>query len=823
MRQIASEIGHAVRTLRRARWTTAVALVTLGLGIGAVTAVFSVVNTAFFRPPPYPDGNRIVALSVQTRGSYLAFSEMPPVAVEAVRQGSHTFSRVGTFNERFATLVRREGAVSIAVTEVDSAIAPLLQLHAAHGRIPAGEEIARGAPVAVVSDRLWRSTLNEAPDVVGSTIDVSGATYTVVGVLPRGVRCYERSDVLVPMPPQSVVAESGRVPAAIGKLAPGVKLEQARREMRLVSHRLAAEYPAEFGASTVVVRNGMFEVRRAAVTRFALLFVAAALCVMLVAWSNVANLLVARAVTRRPEMALRASLGASRARLVRQNLLESAILSALAGAVGVLVAAWGVGLLVRALPLQHAPSWLRFGVDGRVLAFAIALSMLAVAFVGVAPALEATRVRLAGVLQSGGGAGVLGDRTTKRGRWVVIAELALGVVLFATALLIARTARALSDVDPGYDADRVMAVRVNFDGPRYDQESARTRFVATLRDAVEGRPGVVLAAMRGDYAAERWAGDGSAQRVDTAGGFFSGLAYARHSGDPSAGAAKGVRSVMQVVSPEYFRAMGIAVVGGRVFSTTDRAGGMPVAVVSQELARQLWGEEKPVGRQLHLGREDGTLVTVVGVVRDVRRPAFTPSGAKAGPEADLYFPALQAVPQMPELLVRLAGPSAPVARLLLEQARGIDPTQAVTIRTLADESAQLMSSLRLLFELPILIFAVVAFALAVIGVYSVVAYNTAQRTREIGVRLALGGSVARVRWAVMVGGARLVAIGLTLGLGMAVVVAIALRHFLWGTSPLDPFTLAAAAAIFGSVALAACYLPAYRATRLSPSAALREL
>ena len=828
LESVGQDLRYAARTMRRSRGTTLTAIGTLAAGIALVTTFFSVFNAAAFRPAPYPGGSRILALSESNAKQYVGFSGMSVPAVDAVKHSATAFSRVAAFQELPVRLTLPGGTQSMMGTYVDSGAFALLQVPPRMGRVFTPAEIAGDLPVAVISDSLWRTQLNAQPNVLGRSLRMDGRDYTVVGVMPRGFRFYLRSDVWLPLVSHSESSSQlARDFTAIGRLNPGASAADASRQLALIGQRLRATDSTHFAGWSLVVRDGMADRNQGGFLQIGKLLTIAALLVLLIACSNVANLLLARAVVRRPEMAMRASLGASRARLIRQGLTESTLLAVGAGVVGTVGAYWMDRILLAVVPTSGFPTWLRVGIDLRVLVFAFGVSLLTVAVFGLLPALEGTRMDPVQALKSGAVGGLSTSGSRRHGRVVIVIELALSVVLFTAAALVGRTYLKLSHVNPNYDATQVARVYANLNEAAYPDAASHTRFLQTLGERLRRDPAVASVAYDGTF--ESLVVDSARVRQDSAQrvahreplAYFLDLYLPGHD-SASTNFRFGTDPDIDVVNDGYFGTLGIRVVAGRGFAAGDVSGAPPVAVVSQLIANLLWPGASPLGQTFRIGK-DRTPTSVIGVVSDVIEPSSqrTHSFAGAAPAPIVYVSERQGVAHWRGLLVRGHVSAAAVAQPIASAVRAIDPDQAVMSESLSHPLETNLLLVRLLGGV-FGVLALSALVLAMVGIYGVIAYAVGQRSREVGIRMALGATTSDVVRLVMREGVRFTIAGLALGVVLALLLTRTIRVLFWGVSPADPLTYAIVCLVFGAVALLACYLPARRAARVDPLEALRS-
>jgi putative ABC transport system permease protein len=835
--------------LRRSPGTTLLSLATLALGLAAVTAIFSFINSVLLRPLPYPDADRILALSEERGRVSGGFTQISAEAVAAVRAGSRTFERVGAFRERQSAWVERDMASPVTITEVDTELVELIGVQPQRGRLFERAEVTGLAPLALISDALWRSRLGAREDVLGLSIRLGDQSYTVVGVMPPGFRFYERSDVWIPLVPpragEAIPAE--RDLSALAKLRHNASLEDARREVGAIGRIYAAEGgEAGAGANTgnergrdeggrsgarLVVRDGMVDRGSEALTPFILLLLGAAAVVLLVTCSNVASLLLARAVARRGEMAVRTALGASRGVLLRQLLLESLLLALGAALLGLGLSYWGIRLVAGLVPLENLPAWVEIGIDFRVFGFALGVSLLSIVGVGTWPALELMRINLAGVLKSSSEQGVTRGARSRPGRIAVGAELASATILLIAVALLGRTYLKMAFVDLGYEPERVALATLRLDPARYPTAHEQVAIHRKLIDSLQARKVVAGSAFQGEYTGlvmEREVG--GAEGAPGAGRERFGIFRAEDRTHPVSALLPFPRA--HVVSDEYFRTLGLRLVAGRGFGPDDQAGAPVVAVISERLARHLWASSEPLGRAIAL-RQGGPPITVVGVAADVREARSHRRGLAVEALPDLYLSERQADAGSHVVLLRPrgtlergAGPDAAVLastrRALEEAIRSVDPAQPLLRIVPMVEQARAGTLLLKPVGALMTTFALIALVLATIGIYGVISYSVARRTREIGIRLALGAPPSAAVHLVLSGAWPVIASGIGAGLIGAAFVSAAIRPLLWDLSPLDLLTYGAVATALSGVGLVACLVPARRAARIPAALALRQ-
>ncbi len=811
MRDLWNDLRHAARTLGRSPGFTAAAALTLALGIGANAAVWSVVHAVLLRPLPYPHPERLVLLwenapqVARTSFSAPDFLDYRERLARQDRRGP--FAGLAAFNSSGVQLDGENGPERIRGCTASEGFFPLLGARPALGRTFLAEDHRPGAPpVIVLTDGLWRRRFGADPRIVGRALPVNGRSATVVGVLPPGFR-FSIPGFLNPVEVWTPLALSpggdrgGRSLRVLGRLRPGVAPARAGEELAATAALLARQYPATNDG--VGVRLVPLHEQIAGGSRRALVVLLAAVgLVLLTACANVANLLLARAAARRREIAVRSALGAGRWRLLSQLLAESLLLAALGGALGLLFAAWGLDLLV---PLGGAelPRADEIGFDGSTLAFAGGAVLLTALLFGLAPALHVARQGPGEGLRDGerGGSGVGRQRAR---RALAVAEVALALVLSTGAGLLIRSFLGLLDTQPGFEPRGVLTAAVSLPKWKYREGPARAAAVAELVARAAALPGVRAAGAIDDLPLD---GDRDANS-------YTVFGQTEVKNLPEAE----VRSI----TPGYFAAMGIPLRAGRAFTAADSGQVPAVAVVNQALARRSFPGVDPLGKRLSFDGKEW--LTIVGLAGDVRDLALD-----APAEPEIYLPHAQA-PSAGMTLVLAggaagsseAGTATGLANAVRQAARTVD-RDLVVVR--AEPMTGVIGAAlaeRRFHVLLLGLFAAAAFALAAIGVYGVVSSGVAERTREIGIRVALGAGRGDVLRMVLGQGATLAAAGVAIGTASALALTRLLAGLLYGVGAADPATFAAAALLLASVTLLASLLPATRAANLDPVLALKE-
>jgi putative ABC transport system permease protein len=813
--ELVADIRFGLRSLSRSAGLAITALGTLVLGIASITTVFSFVN-AGFRPLPYKDANRIVTLNQQSPTGWHMGVSLP--VVQYIRETNRSFERLSAFrSDRVDALIGGE-AKQLSSLLVDTSFAAMLATPAAIGRFLTRDEILGDASSVVVSDDLWR-TLGGDSTVVGRTLRLTQRLYTIVGVMPPGFEYPTRVKAYIPIamrPDSGELAIDARV-TLLGKLRPGIDREAAREEMRRLSTRLTDVDPV-LAKHKIAVADEMVERPTSGkVGQLIALFLGAALFVVLIVCSNVANLMVVRAAERRTEMAVRASLGAGRWRLARQTLTESLILAGTAGILGTLASIALVRVILALIPTSQLPSWLQFGLDVRVLVFSLAMTTIVTVIVSLLPIRVATRFDLVSALRAGGMSAGRGRDLKLGSRRGLVIQLALSVALFMGAALLARSYQRLASFDFGYPADRIVAVRPYFNPARYPTSESRLDLAEQVVAGLIGAPGVAVAAVWAPTSLLNTRATDAATRPAAR----QRLADPRLRVDghqlPPGSSTMDVRFF--AVSDDYFRILGVRTIAGRGFRADDTNGSNPAVVVSRTLARSAFADANPLGRTLQRG-QDGDRFTVIGVVEDVRRPSR--NAALGGiASADVYASTRQVAPPYPEIVALADGDVGAVKGIVAGAVRETDPDLVAGAPRTMDSDLETTKMVIRIFGSLFGFFAGSALLLSIIGIYGVVAYGITQRTREIGIRMALGGTSRAVVSLLLREGAVFTVVGIVLGVVIAMASGGLLRTLLWGTSPLDPVVYVVVTLLFAAVATLACYLPARRAARVDPLVALR--
>ena len=805
MDTLLQDIRYALRRLAKNPGFAAVVALTLGLGIGANSAIFSVVNGVIFRSLPYPEPDRLVRLfQVPDQGGLGPFTPMNFLDVQA---GTRAFTASAAFTNAGFTLTSDGEPERLEGASASASFFDVLAVRPARGRTFLPDENQPGkTKVAVISHGLWTRRLGGDPSIVGRTITLNSEPHTVIGVMPEGFSYPAGRDIWTPLAydtPFTTTSRGAWYLAVIARLRPGVTEAQAAREVAVVGERLERDYP-EVNLHVKMTAVSLHSYMTGDIRPKLLIILAAVGFVLLIACANVANLLLARAAARESEIAVRSALGAGRGRLIRQLLTESVILSLAGGILGLLLAVAGTRYLVSLQPVG-IPRLDGVGVDGAVVAFTTIVAILTGVIFGMIPATQATRGDLVGALKEGGRSALGGRRAGRVREGLVVAEIALAVVLLAGAGLLMRSFIRLQAVDPGFSSEQVLTFRLALPSATYDVPAKRAAFYERAVEQMRSIPGVRSV--------------GGIHVLPLTGSSF--IFTFAVSGRPPARPGEEPAIQTRVVTPGFFQTMEIPHIRGRGFTAADDWNSPQVVLINEAAVRKFFPNEDPIGKRFTLGWGRGPNVApnggeVIGIVGDVKH-----FGLDRVEEPEIYIPHGQQPVGNMTLVLRTAVPPLTIADAVRREVRALDATlPIVSVLPLEDVVARSISQPRF-YMLLLTIFAAVALALASIGIFGVVSYAVAQRTREMGIRIALGASRERVLRMVLGNAMRLALIGVGLGLAASFALSRTLATLLFDLSPTDPLTFAAVGAGLTAVALLASWLPAARATRVDPVVALR--
>ena len=805
LEDLSQDLRYALRGLRKHRAFTAVAVITLALGIGANTAIFTVINTVLLRPLPYERPDQLVVLMemIADRPAGVSY----PNFVDWRNQSTSLENVAAVRNRESFNLTGAGESERLQGRLVSANFLSTLGVKPVRGRDFLAEEDQPGAnPVAIISHALWQRRFGADESILGKQLTLNGQQFTVVGVTPPNFQYGSEADVSVPI---GLSAERfnlrGKDPgvSAFARLKPGTSIEAANAELNTIAARLEQQYPDTNTGRRLRVQS-LRESVVGQVRPVLLTLLGAVGFVLLIACANVANLLLTRSAGRQKEMAIRTALGAGRARILRQLFTESAVLALAGGVVGLLLAIWGTSLISSYIP-EGIPRMGELAIDGRVLLFTLGASLLTGVFFGLAPALQSSDTNLTETLKEG-------ERNSSRGhnragKLLVISEVALTLVLLVGAGLLVKSFWRLSQVDPGFDPQNVLAMQVSIN-TRAEEGPRVNGFLSELQSRVRALPGV--------------------QSVSVSNGLpFEGANFPPFTieGQPPPAPGQDPTGFLYIVSPDYFKTMGIELVRGRLFSSQDTRETPQVALIDEVFARQYFPNQDPIGQRFKLNTPGADSREIVGVVRHVEHLGLEGQTANT---AEFYFnfdqlpiATLPRYVRRVNLLVRTTVEPLSLAGPVRNQISALDKDQAVfNVRTMEQALSRSVAARR--FSMILLgVFAMLALTLAAIGIYGVISYSVAQRTREVGIRMALGAKTTDVIKLVVRDGLKLVLIGVGVGLAGALLLTRMMTTLLFGVTPTDAVTYATVALGLIVVALIACCIPARRATKVDPLVALR--
>ena len=800
------DLRHGARLLLRTPGFTLVAVAALAIGIGATTAIFSVIHTLLIEPLPYKDADRLAIVwehniprdrknNVVSPGNFIHWRE--------IQQSFEDMAAIsGSVGLSFKVTITGAGEPEeVPVQLVSASLFPMLGVNPTHGRVFTSEEDKPGSRVAVISDRLWKRKFNGDVSLLNRTVTINGEPNAVLGIMPPGFSYLDKTvDVWVPIGFSAQHrTPRGRWMNVAARLKPGVTFDEAQQDMTRVHASLTRMFPdfnTGWTARVVPLREEL-----TGKVRPALLILAAAVgFVLLIACANVANLLLSRATARQRELAVRAALGAGRGRIVRQLFAESLVLAGAGGVGGLLLAWWALNVLrvvaAEKLPIQRLEA---VGVDGWMLAFTCVASVVSGVLFGIVPALTASGSALTDALKDGGRGGSHA-RGNRMRAGLVVTEIALALVLLVGAGLLVRSFMRVLNTNPGFEPERTITMDVSLPSSRYREPAGRVDFYKRLLDRAGVLPGVQAA---GAISFLPLAGMGSATSYEVV-------------GQPLP--AKGEEPVcdVRVATNGYFEALGIPLLKGRWFNENDPNDAKNRVIINEAMARKHWPGEDPIGKRIKVNWNDTREDEIIGVVGDVRQTTLEES-----PRPTNYWPYARFAYNGMTLTIRTAGDPASIVRSVLAIVREQDPLLAVAdIRTMEQVISDSVAERRLTMLL-LAIFASAALILAAVGIYGLIAYSVTQRTQEIGIRMALGAQRAHVLRMVVGHAVALSAIGVVLGAAGAAAVTRLMERLLFDIRPGDPLTFAAVAGLLMCVAAAASYIPGRRAARVDPIVALR--
>jgi predicted permease len=808
MRTLWQDLRYGARMLKKKPGFTLTAVLTLALGVGATTAIFTIVNAVLLRPLPYPDADKLLFVGQTFRGGVAGAGEPKFLFWREQNQSFEALACYSSFGGANGNLVGGSEAEYVSGLRVSEDFFRVFGVYPALGRaFTRAEDTPGGERVAILSDDLWRRRFGGGKEILGQKVSFNDQPVTVVGIMPPHFRFDDGVDLFTPMqarPNENVDPNAG----VVGRLKPGVTAEQAQAELKLIAEKYRGAFPRQMRDNESIGARPYQEMFTRPVKQYLWILMGAVGFLLLIACANVANLQLTRAAARRREIAVRMALGARGGRIARQLLVESALLSLIGGAAGALLAVWGIGLLVAALPENLLPSVAEIKVDWRVLVFAFCAAMATGLLFGLAPAWQARKVDVNSTLKEGGNKGGMA-RGRLRGA-LVVAEVALSLTLLAGAGLLARTFANLMSVAPGFDPRSVLTCQVVLDGPRYDTTREEAAFYRDALERISRLPGVEVAAVINKLPLD-WQ-------------FNMPVVFPDKPGQSQS-------AQVRMISPDYFNVMKIPVRQGRVFTGADNAGAAPVAIINEAFVRRFFDGQNPFAQRLSIGRgADDPARQVIGVVADTKQ-----MGLDSASMPTVFLP----IPQTPDRLmavIRTFTPSYFTIRAtasrgglpsglvdaVKREIAAVDATLAVSrIHSMEEIVGRSIASQR--FNMLLVgLFAGLGLLLAGVGIYGVVSYSVAQRTNEIGVRIALGARASDVVRLVLKQGLALAAIGVAIGLSASLALTRLMKGLLFGVGVTDPLTYVVIALLLIGVALMAALLPARRAAKVDPIAALRR-
>ncbi len=821
MGTLIQDVQYALRGLGKARGFAVVALLSLAIGIGVNTAIFSIVNTLLLRPLPYKDANRLAILWNRSPGLGITEDWFSTAQYFDIKTGHHGFEDVAIAIGGNENLTGDGEPERVGTIHVSSNLLPMLGVTADKGRLFVSSEDVKGSPgTAVLSYGFWVRHYGSDPQVIGKSLTINGSTYQVIGILPRSFSLprevlptlggAEQAEIVLPLPlgqdaPQNRDREDYNIMA---KLKPGVSLQQAQAEMNTITARLRRDYPANYppngGLTFGIVPLSEQVVGDSRTALFVLLFAVA--FVLLIACANVANLQLSRALGRQKEIALRMAIGASRMRIARQLITESLLLSLFGGAFGILLAFASLKW-VRILGPGSIPRLDYITIDARVLLFTLLLSLVSGTMFGWVPSLRISLIDIHSTLKEGGRASADTGAMWGRGRTfrkaLVVSELALSVLLLIGAALLVRSFANLESVSPGFNAKNVLTLELTMNGDKYREDQFVLATYKQIAEQLERLPAVKFVGAITSLPLSQmfaWGPITVEGRIPPPGENF-------------------INADVRVVNGHYFEAMQIPLREGRFFNESDIKTSPPVGIVDEYMARELWPNQSPLGKRVHNGglTDKDPWITVVGVVGRIKQYTLDSDSRIA-----IYYPQTQFVTHEMNVVVRTNGDPAALYSAARKEIQNVDPDLPIFHPVTMDQRVQESLARRRFSMLLLSLFAGLAVALAMVGIYGVVSYVVSQGTREIGIRLALGTTPHAILHLVIGRGMALAIPGVVIGLLGSLVFTRMMRGLLFGVNPIDPLSFVAIPMLLVLVALLASYIPARRATRVDPMVSLRS-
>jgi putative ABC transport system permease protein len=806
MRTLWQDLRYGARMLLKEPGFTLVAVITLALGIGANTAIFSVVNAVLLRPLPYHHAERMVYVLEGSLSDPKFETSFSPQNFTDMRSRNQSFDSYSAFNYVSFTLTGDQQPEALDGLLASADFGRAVGMAPALGRFFTAEEDAPGKDhVALIGDGLWRRRFGANPQIVGRNVQLNGEPYTIIGVMPPDFNFPSPSiEVWAPLNLSKYDRRHGFL-QGVARLKPNVTVEQARADLRNIAEQIKKEIPGFDREFTMKVET-LREIRFGNLERPLMILLGAVALVLLIACVNVANLMLGRATARWKEMALRSALGASRWSLVRLLLVESALLAAVGGALGLLLTSYGVDALVAINPAA-IPASKKISIDGPVIAFTFLISLLAVALFGLAPAWQATKTDLNRALRENSRSATGARRLKLMRGAMVVAEISLSLVLLVSAGLLLESVWKLLNVNPGFIAENVVTCRIDLPRAKYPEEGRQAEFYRSVLGQARAIPGVEAAGLVTHLPFSGSRGTSSFSIDDR----------------PGSRGSNGQIADRRQIAPDYFAAMGIPLLAGRDFTHTDDMGRPGVAIINEAAANRFWPNENPLGKRITIGMGQevklyGKAVSreIIGVVGNVKHEQL-----KDDFQPEIYVPAWHLPAPNMYLIVRGKAPAETLINSIRRAVQSIDPEQPIRRAQLLETAiAKTVAPQRLVAAL-LSLFAGLALTLAMVGIYGVMSYSVAQRTQEIGVRMALGAQSRDVLKLILRQGMTLALVGVGVGLLVSAALTRLIAGFLYGVGANDPLTFVGVALLLTAVALLACYLPARRATKVDPMVALR--
>jgi len=803
MQSFWQDLRYGARMLLKKPGFTLIAIVTLGLGIGANTAIFSIVNGVLLSALPYPQPEQLTMVWLDNRQQGIRDDITSYPNFQDWRDRNKTFQGMAGARSLNFSLTGVGEPEEIRAATVSANFFQLMGVNPARGRGFTAEEEQPGKDkIVVLSHGLWQRRFGGDPGILNKTISLNGEPHVVVGLMPPGFQFPEKTEIWGPLAPdeQARAARGSFWLPVVGRLKPGVTRAHAQADMDVIGKQLEQQYPdtnAGYGVNVVpLMEQTVGSIRRSLLVLFG-----AVLFVLLIACANVANLLLAGAAARQREIAVRVALGAGRWRIIRQLLTESALLSVAGGALGVLLASWGLQLLLDLSP-ANIPRLENIRLDARALGFTLGLSLLTGLIFGLAPALQTSHLELSETLKEGGRTGAGGARAQGLRSVFIVAEVALTLALLVGAGLLIRSFWRLHQVNPGFKTDRLLTLQLTLPRSKYPEGLPRVSFFERLQERLAALPGVEAASATSSILLPRLTNS-------------SGFTIENKPQDPR---EQRPDLPFDVVQPNYFQTMGIQLLNGREFTAQDTRDKPQVAIVNETLVKRYFPNEDPIGKRFTFGdvNNNPRWITIVGVVRDTKR-----QGLDLPVRIESWMPHAQLPLRYMEVTLRTAGDPLALSQAARETVWSLDrdlpiPKMQTMEQILSENAAQRRLNMLLLG-----LFALVALILAAVGIYGVMSYAVTQRTREIGLRVALGAQTRDVLGLIVGQGMKLALAGVIIGLAAAFVLTRLMSSMLFDVSVTDPVTFAAIAVLLTGVAFVACWVPARRAAKVDPMVALR--